>query len=154
MKKQICEFEKAVVKELAQGIQNEKLAFHIKECAGCREALKVAGWMQNFAVVGAPKRALLTAGFIWWKAKLIEKQAAGKRAAQPIVWTQRAAIILVTITSVWFVNKYQSKFSTVIENFSASFELIAAPFLIAFVCAAFVCLAIAFKWRETSKKIN
>lgn len=153
MKKQICEFEKAVVKELTQAVQNEKLALHVKECAGCREALKVAGWMQNFAAT-VPKRALPTAGFIWWKAKLIEKRAAGKRAAQPIVWTQTAAIILITITSVWLMTKYQSKFSTVIENFSASFELIAAPFLIAFVCAAFICLAIAFGWRETSKKTN
>lgn len=153
MKKQICEFEKAVIKELTQAVQSEKLALHVKECGGCREALKVAAWMQSFAAA-APKRALPTAGFIWWKAKLIEKQAAGKRAAQPIVWTQTAAIILVTITAVWLMTKYQAKFSTVIENFSASVELIAAPFLTAFVCAVFICLAIAFKWRETSKKTN
>jgi len=152
MKNQICEFEKAVVKDFEQGIQNEKLAFHVKECAACREALKVASWMQNFAAATAPKRALPTPGFLWWKSKIIEKQEAGRRAAQPIVWTQTAAIILVIITTAWLAIKYQSKFSTVIENFSASIELIATPFLIAFVFAAVVCIAVAFKWREPSRK--
>jgi len=151
MRDKICEFEKAVVKEFTQGIQNEKLALHVKECADCREALKVANWMQNFAAA-APKRALPTPGFLWWKSKIIEKQEAGRRAAQPIVWTQTAAIILVIITTAWLAIKYQSKFSTVIENFSASIELIATPFLIAFVFAAVVCIAVAFKWREPSRK--
>ncbi len=152
MKNQICEFEKAVVNESARGIKNEKLALHIKECAGCREALKVAGWMQNFAAATVPKRALPTAGFVRWRSKIIEKQAAGNRAAQPIVWTQTVAIMSVIITITWLAIKYRSKFSTVIENFSASFDLVALPFLIAFVCAAFVCTAIGFKWRETSRK--
>jgi len=153
MRDKICEFEKAVVKEFGQGILNENLALHVKECADCREALKVTKWMQNFAAVAsAPKRTLPTPGFLWWKAKIIEKQEAGKRAAQPIVWTQTAAIILVLLTMIWFAIKFQSKFSTVIENLSASINLIAAPFLIAFVFAAIVSLAIAFEWREPSRK--
>ncbi len=152
MKNQICEFEKVVVKELTQEIQNEKLALHVKECPECREVLKIAIWMQNFAAATAPKRVLPTGGFLLWKAKLIEKQSAGKRAAQPIVWTQTTAILLAVITTAWLAIKNQSKFSTVIENFSASFELIAAPFLIAFVFAAAICLVIAFKWREPSRK--
>ena len=152
MKNKICEFEESVVRETKRGIRNEKLALHIKECAECREALKVANWMRNFAATAAPKRALPTPGFLWWKSKIIEKREAGRRAAQPIVWTQTAAIILVIVTTVWFAVKYQSKFSAVLENFSASIELVAAPFLIAFVFAAVVCLALALKWRETSRK--
>ena len=151
MKKQICEFEKAVIKDAGQGNQSENLALHIKDCAACRETSAVAGWMRNFAAA-APERVLPAAGFIWWKAKLIEKRAAGERAAQPIVWTQRAAAILAAITGFWLVSRYQSKFSTVFEKFSASIELIAAPFLITVVCAVIICLAIAFKWRKTSKK--
>lgn len=152
MKNQICEFEKVVVKELTQGIQNEKLALHVKECAGCREALKIASWMQNFAANAAPKRRLPTPGFLRWKSKIIEKREAGERAVQPIVWTQTAAIFLTVVTTAWLAIKYQSKFSTVIENFSASLQLVAAPFLIAAVFAAVVCLAVAFKWREPSRK--
>ena len=152
MKKQFCEFEKAVVKDFGQGIQNEKLAVHIKECGACREALKVASWMQNFAAATAPKRALPTPGFLRWKSKIIEKQEAGRRAAQPIVWTQTAAIILAVITTAWLALRYQSKFSTVLENFSASIELVAAPFLIAFIFAGFVCLFAALKLREPRKR--
>jgi uncharacterized membrane protein YciS (DUF1049 family) len=48
--------------------------------------------------------------------------------------------------------KFQSKFSVVLQNFSASIELIAAPFLIAFVCAALVCAVFAIKWRESAGK--
>ncbi len=152
MKNQICEFEKAVVKESAQGNPNEKLALHVKECADCRDALKVASWMQNFAANAATKRTLPTPGFLWWKSKIIEKREAGKRATQPIMWTQIAAIILAIITTAWLAVKYQSKFSTVLENFSASIKLVAVPFLIAFVFAAVVCIAVAFKWREPSRK--
>lgn len=151
MKNQTCKFEKSVVKESAQGNLNEKLALHVKECAACQETLKVADWMQNFAAA-APERALPTAGFLWWKAKIIEKQEAGKRAARPIVWTQTAAIFLVFAAAAWLVVKYQTKFSIVAENLSASIELVAAPFIIALVFATAVCLAVAVKWREPSIK--
>lgn len=152
MSDKICEFEKEIVKEPSQEAMSETLALHVKDCAGCREALQVSGWMKNFAASAAPKHALPTASFLLWKAKIIEKQEAGRRAAQPIAWTQTGAVILVLLTMVWFVIKFQSKFSTVLENLSASIELVAAPFLTAFVFAAIVSLAIAFKWREPSKK--
>jgi hypothetical protein len=152
MKNQICEFEKAVIKESAGAVHNEKLALHIKQCADCREALKVAGWMRNFAADAAPRRNLPSAGFILWKSKIIEKQQAGRRAAQPIIWTQKGAILLAVIIMAWLAIQYQSKFETVRENFFASFELIAIPFLIAFICVAFICTVIAFRWRGTSRK--
>jgi uncharacterized Tic20 family protein len=151
MKNQICEFEKAVVNESTRGVLSERLKIHVKDCADCREVLRVAAWLQNFAAE-VPKRPLPTAGFIWWKSKIIEKQAAGRRAAQPILWTQTIAVIVAVVASVWFGFTYQSKFAAVIENFSASIEIIAIPSLIALVCAAFICVVIAFKWRESSGK--
>ena len=151
MKNRICEFEKAVIKESALDVQSEQLQLHIKDCGDCQESLKVAAWLQNFAVE-TPKHHLPSAGFVWWKSKIIEKQAAGKKAAQPILWTQTAAVFVAIATSVWLAYAYRSKFAAVIENFSASFELIAVPSLIAIVCAAFICIVIAFKWRENSGK--
>ena len=151
MKDKTCEFEQAVVKESARGIPNEKLALHVKECVTCREALNIARWMQNFAREATPKQALPTAGFLWWKSKIIEKQEAGKRAAQPIVWTQTAAIIVLIITALWLAIKYQSIFSSVLKTFSASIELVAAPFLIAVGFATIVCFAFAFKWHQAPK---
>jgi type VI protein secretion system component VasF len=37
------------------------------------------------------------------------------------------------------------------KHFSESFELVAAPFLISFLCGGIVCLLLAYKWLEPSK---
>jgi hypothetical protein len=111
--------------------------------------LKIAGWMQKFSASTAPNRALPTAGFILWKSKIIEKQQAGIRAVQPIIWAQKAAILLTVTIMIWLAVQFQSEFKAVMKIFSASVELIALPFLVAFVCAAFICAVIAFKWRKT-----
>jgi len=148
----MCEYEQSVVKELAQGKQNEKLVAHIKVCAECREALKVARWMQTFAAATMKPQALPAPGLLWWKAQLSKKQEAARRALQPIVWTQIIAIVAFAAVLVWLMGKNQTQLISVWKNTLASLEIIAVPLLISLVFATLACLLLVFKWREPLRK--
>jgi len=149
MKKSICEFEQSVIRNLSASNRSGELSAHLKQCADCREALKVAQWMQTFAASAAKEaNALPAPGFLWWKSKLIERQEAAKRAARPIVWTQIAAALIFTATIFWLLIENQAHLAPVWNNLSTSLELITVPLLIAFICGALICLTLALKWRS------
>ncbi len=148
----MCEYEQSAIKELAQGKQNEKLAAHIKSCAECREALKVARWMQTFAAATMKPQALPAPGLLWWKAQLSKKQEAAKRALQPILWMQIMAAIIVIATLIWLIDKTETQLIPVWNNIFTSLEFIAAPLLIGLACVALICVVLAFKWREPLRK--
>lgn len=151
MKENNCEFEERIVKGAMAKSPNQKIATHLAQCADCREALRVAGWMQTFAATSEPKN-LPKPGFIRWKAQIVEKQAAANRATKPMMWAQTFTVVSVAATVVWLLFGNHTGFSTTFQALFESFELVAAPFLICFVCAAFVCLTFFYKWREPSKK--
>lgn len=151
MKENSCEYEQSLVKGLASGKQNKELAAHLSGCPDCREALKIAGWMQAFAA-GSQPQALPKPGFIRWKAQLIEKRSKAEQATRPIVWTQMATVVLVAAAVVWGLATNQSQLAPTAKVLFESLELVATPLLIGFSCAVFACLAFAFKWRQPAKR--
>lgn len=150
-KEKNCEFEQKIVKEFASRKANQELSAHVASCANCREALKVAAWMQSFAREESRLPALPTAGFLWWKAQIIQKQNAAERAMQPLRWAQVIAFTLAAAAFAGVSIIIPEQFAPVWKYFSESLELIAMPLLISFVCGGIVFLLLAYKWLEPSK---
>jgi hypothetical protein len=151
MKENFCKYEQTVLKESKTINQNKELFAHVSQCANCREALKLAGWMHAFASASQPKN-LPKPGFIRWKANIVEKQKTAERATQPIEWAQAITVMLVSATVFWLLIQNSNQFGAGVNVLLASFELIAIPLLIVSTCAAFICLLIAYKWREPSRR--
>lgn len=150
-----CERERSVVQESAAGDLSEAARTHIASCADCREALKVARWMQFFAV-SAPTQPprLPSAGTLLWKFQLLEKRRAARRVTQPILVAQVAAGIVATTTFLWLTLSGRLPFARQVSahfgDALAALEAAAAPLLVGFACAAFVCLALLYTLRRLS----
>ena len=52
------------------------------------------------AELDQPGARLPSAGLVWWKAQLAARRAAEKRAAEPIVWVERAAYAVGAIATL------------------------------------------------------
>jgi hypothetical protein len=73
-------------------------------CDACREAARVAGWLQ--AVAAAATAAPPDPGRLWSRAaiarEIVRRQELARRAARPALWFQRAAaIVALAATAVW-----------------------------------------------------
>lgn len=152
MKEDFCEFENKRAENASAAIRDENFAAHLKQCSKCREAFRVADWMQRLAAETAPSAKLPTAGFLFWKSKIIEKQRAAQRAAKPIFWMETAAIVLISIAMLWLAVKNQTRLEPVWNQIFASLELVAAPFFIALTVGAFA--AGAFFIKSLMRKKN
>jgi hypothetical protein len=84
MQLESCPQETAVVRANRSGRWEDSLAAHFKGCANCREAVRIAGWMQNLAVAAPQRRALPDPELLWIKSQLFGRQEAADRAFQPL----------------------------------------------------------------------
>ncbi len=147
-----CEFELTVVKFSRSGLSNEEISAHVRDCASCRETLKVASWLQMSAKSAAPQaKNLPAAGFVWWKSRIQEKRRAAERVVQPILIAQIAAAFVASATLIWLLFSKSPQFDFLDFAFSqafASMKVVAVPFLTGIICFAFFCAALVFILRR------
>ena len=77
----------------------EELRQHVEACPMCAEVAWVAREFQREAELARRElqqtpASLPSAGLVWWKAQRAARRAAEQRAAEPIVWVERAAMAL------------------------------------------------------------
>jgi hypothetical protein len=104
-----CDREQEVVDALRSGrwLSEWGLAVrqHAQTCPVCAEvALAAQAFQREAALAQAeleqPGAHLPSAGLVWWKAQLAARRAAEKRAAEPIVWVERAAYAVGVIATL------------------------------------------------------
>lgn len=131
--------------------QDKNLEPHIAGCAECQEAQKISGWMQKFAAQTAAPQSLPAPGFLLFKARLLQKQSAATRAAEPIFRMQIVALFLLILTSIWLALKVETQIGLILKETFLSL-LSAAPFLILGVVGAMViCFAFNYLLHKSSK---
>lgn len=91
-----CDHEARV---LAQNRGEDEARFvheHLTTCASCRESVDVAAFLRKIAVMPSPHR-LPEASRLWFRAQLLRRWDAERRAAAPIETMQRAERILLLV---------------------------------------------------------
>jgi hypothetical protein len=84
MPNETCPHEAAVLRAERSGQGEASLTAHVDSCPHCREAARIAGWMQTLAATAAKHRALPDPDLLWIKSRLFGQQAAIDRALQPL----------------------------------------------------------------------
>jgi len=146
-----CEFQSAVIKSLKSKIANDQIEAHLKNCADCRETLKVARFFHPNVMVEPSPSKLPVAGLVWWKAKLREKHRTVGRASQPITIVQTIAVISFTVVFLWLFNLESLHLATLGEGLSRvadSIPQFIIPTIIGFISFAAVCLATVLLMRR------
>lgn len=98
MKKQTnCQFEPLITRHLKAGSLSDELTLHLQSCDSCLATVKIIRFFKHqSALEFVPK--LPTAGLIWWKSKLRERESANQKITQPLFIMQNVGILLASLT--------------------------------------------------------
>lgn len=145
--------------EHAQNIRKQtnpdgNLEMHVADCAECLEARKVADWMQKFAARTAPPRNLPAPGLILFKARLLEKYSAARRAVQPIFWMQIASALIVAAAVLYLQAKSGISIGAILTEPFASLSPAVQVTFFGLMGAILICLTLAYFLRGTKELKN
>ncbi len=98
MKPHECENESRVIEAVRSGRWDADLRRHAALCQSCADAALAARVLNEMRAFDDAEHRIRDAGFVWWKAQLLAKQAAGERATQPINFVERLACLCVVLS--------------------------------------------------------
>ena len=100
----ICDNQSALLEAAASGHETDPVvADHLAACPACREALEAVCWMRRMADSTTESHALPDPDVIWWKAQLLRRWEANRRAAAPIERMHKAELFAGLASLVGFV---------------------------------------------------
>lgn len=147
IKKNACEYEHAVVKSVKSGVSNAEVSAHLDGCDDCREAARIVLFFQSNLKNESTPKNLPTAGLLWWKSRLRERQRRAKSVGQPILIAQIVAAIFFGGVFVWLLNNGWLKFLAV-GTLLDSIDKIFVPLFATTAGFLFVCLILIFTLRR------
>jgi len=89
----------ATAGELSHAADGE-LRGHLAECEACRDMALVVTAMRGERNRARREAPAPSAGLVWWRAELRERQEAERRAAAPVTLVHAAAFIAVLVVAV------------------------------------------------------
>ena len=115
-----CPQEEDVSKASRTGQWTVPIKAHLAECSHCREIVLASRWMQALAQFPESDAALPEPGVVWWRAQLIEKQAAAERSQKPLEWVENftAAVIAIAVAGgfAWGWSQIQGRLPALLET--------------------------------------
>lgn len=78
-----CSRELEIEQAARAGELDQPMREHLRTCASCADLVRVSAWMRDFAALPL-HRALPDPSQVWWKAQLVRRWEAERRAAAPI----------------------------------------------------------------------
>lgn len=152
MKENDCEYEPRT-RSIAIGRgRDEDLERHVAGCPKCSESMMLLGRMQTMAGQTAAPQNLPAAGLLLFKARLLDKQSAAKRAVRPIFWMKLAAPVVGVLGLVFLWTSGGPQVGSIISKTIGSFAAIAPLAVLAIVGAILFCLTAALFFREPKRK--
>jgi hypothetical protein len=109
MKLPQCDREQEVLDAVCSGrwasAWGDEIRHHAAACSVCAEVALVAQEFQREGELAKdqlqqPGTGLPSAGLVWWRAQLAARRAAEQRAAEPVVFVERAAYALGALAAV------------------------------------------------------
>jgi len=143
-----CEFEKLVLQSIRSKAEDPEIERHLRSCAACKETAKIARFINADLVEESAQHKLPTAGFIWWKSSLQQKQRAAETVVHPTRMAHAAALFIAFFTVLWLVSSgwYQQSFiAPAFDRVLDSLESLAPALvfgILGFACISFIVMLI------------
>ncbi len=130
-----CDREAAVREMIRTGPDEAPLRDHVAECEACRETVVVAEWMQQLAALQAEPPRLPDPGTLWWKAQLLQRWDAQRRASAPLETGQRVDVAIgvagCAVLLAWLWPRVQSWSAEVMASEATAWASLAPGVLMA-----------------------
>ena len=98
---QTCDREAELLKSLWSHTDDSEIRAHAHRCPVCRDTTAAAVWMQQFAAVPFDWPALPNATHLWWKAQVLRRVHAERKATAPIDVGERTIVIGAMLLLLW-----------------------------------------------------
>ena len=89
----------AIAGELSHATDTE-LRRHLAECESCRDLALVVSALRGERDRARREAPAPSAGLVWWRAELRERQEAARRAEAPVTLVHAAALVAVLVVAV------------------------------------------------------
>jgi len=100
----ICDTQSSLLEAAAAGHETDPaIVDHLAGCPSCREAVEAICWMRRMADTTAEAHALPNPDVIWWKAQLLRRWDADRRAAAPIERMHKAELFAGLVSFAGFL---------------------------------------------------
>jgi predicted anti-sigma-YlaC factor YlaD len=100
----ICDKQSSLLKAAASGHETDPgVTDHLASCPACRDAVETVCWMRSMAESTIEPHALPDPDVIWWKAQLLRRWEANRRAVAPIERMHKAEFFTGLASLVGFV---------------------------------------------------
>lgn len=117
----ICDKQSSLLEAAAAGHETDPAVVdHLAGCPSCREAVEAICWMRRMADTTAEAHALPNPDVIWWKAQLLRRWDAERRAAAPIERMHKAELIAGLASFAGFLVWQWSGLMTMFSSLSLS----------------------------------
>ncbi len=111
--KTTCDMETRVLEAAAAGRPSDDVLDHVASCAPCQDALAVAAWMRHLADTSGEDMRLPEAGVLLWRAELLRKADARRRAERPLAWARAASVAVALGGSAVLIASYGARIVSV-----------------------------------------
>lgn len=149
-----CTFEARVLAQRRTGADDPAVQEHLATCPSCREAADVATFLMRMATTPDPHR-LPEASRVWFRAQLVRRWDAERRATKPIETMHRAerGLLLVgLIVLVWMWTQADRWFGHAASPLAVAETVIPRGFLLAVaLVAAVAAIGSIALWRGMVK---
>jgi predicted anti-sigma-YlaC factor YlaD len=117
----ICDHLSSLLEAAAAGRETDPAVVdHLAGCPACRESVEAVCWMRRMADTTTEAHALPNAEVIWWKAQLLRRWQADRRAAAPIERMHKAELYAGLASLVGFVAWQWSGVTRMLSSVSPS----------------------------------
>ena len=100
----ICDKQSSLLEAAAAGHETDlAVVDHLAGCPTCREAVEAVCFMRRMAETATEAHPLPNPDVIWWKAQLLRRWEADRRAAAPIERMRKAELFAGLASLVGFV---------------------------------------------------
>jgi hypothetical protein len=110
MKEQICEHARDNI------VRDKQWKLHAAQCVDCHELLAVSDWMGAFASVTPGPQSLPSPGYLIFKSRLKQKQAAAQQASLPYYLMVIVSALVFAIGSVWMLVAGDTPIASIMAN--------------------------------------
>jgi len=149
-----CTFEARVLAQRRTGADDPAVHAHLETCATCREAADVADFLLRVAATPDPHR-LPEASRVWFRAQLVRKWDAERRATKPIETMHRAErglLFVGLIVLVWMWTQADRWFGHASSQLAVVDTIVPRGFVLAVaLVAAVAAIGSIFLWRGMVK---
>jgi hypothetical protein len=117
----ICDKQPSLLEAAAAGHETDPAMMnHLAACPTCREAIEAVCWMRRMAEDATEPHVLPNPDVIWWKAQLLRRWEADRRAAAPIERMHKAEVVAGLASLFGFIVWQWSGLTRMLSSLSPS----------------------------------